>query len=163
DLLRAHQSHELAAELRTRLTYIERQNLMNARPTPHLPQLLNALADRGVGVAVAGDCDSGVMTELLTRRGLTPAVPGGVHGRRGGSPLLPDPDCLRRALLALDSDAGRCVMVGSSSAELLAARQLELPFIGFRRDESSYRRLRADGCELTLDSLASLIDAVRGT
>ncbi|MEU6764739.1 SAV_2336 N-terminal domain-related protein [Streptomyces sp. NPDC046853] len=163
DLLRAHQSHELAAELRTRLTYIERQNLMNARPTPHLPQLLDALADRGIAVAVAGDCDSGVMAELLIRRDLAPAVPGGAHGRSGGSPLLPDPDCLRRALLALDSDAEHCVLVGSSSAELLAARQLELPFIGFRRDESSYRRLRAEGCELTLDSLAPLTGTFHGT
>lgn len=163
DLLRAHQDHPLAAELRTRLRYIERQSLTNARPSPHLPQLLNTLMAQGLSVAVAGDCDSDAMTELLTRRGLAAMVPGGTHGRRDDSPLLPDPDCLRRALLALETDSAHCVMVGSSSAELLAARQVGLPFIGYRRDEKAYRRLRADGCELTLDSLASLIDAVRGT
>ncbi|MEV0317705.1 SAV_2336 N-terminal domain-related protein [Streptomyces sp. NPDC050658] len=163
DVLRAQRDHGSAGELRARLRDIEWQSLQNARPTPHLPQLLNTLAERGLAVAVAGDCDADVMAELLTRRGLADRVSGGAHGRRADSPLLPDPDCLRRSLLALDTDAGHAVMIGSSSAELLAARRIGLPFVGYRRDETSYRRLRTDGCELTLDSLASLIDAVRGT
>ncbi|MGW6267802.1 SAV_2336 N-terminal domain-related protein [Streptomyces sp. NPDC055060] len=161
DLLRAHQDHPLAAELRTRLLYVERQSLLSARPTRHLPQLLNAFTARGTAVAVAGDCDSAAMADLLTRRGLTALVGGGTHGRQGDSPLLPDPDCLRRALAALGSGPGECVMIGSSAAELLAAREIGLPFIGYRRDEKAYRRLRSDGCELLLTSLTPLIDAVR--
>ncbi|MGB8944863.1 MAG: BTAD domain-containing putative transcriptional regulator, partial [Streptomyces sp.] len=163
DLLRAHQGHELADELRTRLLYIERQSLTNARPTPHLPQLLNTLMSKGLRVAVAGDCESGVMADMLSRRGLAAMVGGGTHGRRGNSPLLPDPDCLRRALLALETEPGQCVMVGSSPAELFAAQRIGMPFIGFRRDEKSYRKLQADGCEQTLTSLSPLIDAVRST
>ncbi|MCX4667432.1 SAV_2336 N-terminal domain-related protein [Streptomyces sp. NBC_01381] len=163
DLLRAHQNHASAGVLRARLRNIEQQSLKNARPTPRLPELLNTLSERGMAVAVAGDCDSDVMAELLTRRGLAARVPGGTHGRRTDSPLLPDPDCLRRALQALEAEPGQCVMVGSSAAELLAARQIGLPFIGYRRDEKSHRRLQAEGCEQTVDWLASLTDAVRGT
>lgn len=53
-------------------------------------------------------------------------------------------------------------MVGSSSAELLAAREVGLPFIGYRRDEKSIRRLRTNNCEQSLASLSPLIAAVRG-
>ncbi|TGA87057.1 BTAD domain-containing putative transcriptional regulator, partial [Streptomyces sp. MZ04] len=163
DLLRAHQDHASAGELRTRLRQLEQQSLKDARPTRRLPELLSTLAEQDMAVAVAGDCDSAVMAELLTRRGLAAKVPGGAHGRRAGSPLLPDPDCLHRALQALETEPGQCVMVGSSAAELLAARRIGMPFIGYRRDENSHRRLQADGCELTVDRLASLIDAVHGT
>lgn len=161
DLLRALQDHAVAGELRSRLHLIERQRLANARPTPRLPELLAVLAEQGLAVAVAGDTDSGVMAELLARRGLDSEVAGGVHGRRVGAPLLPDPDCLHRALSALEIEPERGVMVGSSAAELIAARQIGLPFIGYRRDKKSHGRLLTHGCELTVASLAPLIDAVR--
>ncbi|MER6009586.1 SAV_2336 N-terminal domain-related protein [Streptomyces bluensis] len=161
-LLRSLAHHRLAPELSRALDGIERQNLGAAVPSPFAGSLVYALADRGLGVAVVTDHSSGAVAAYLARRGLTGSASGGVHGRSDDPALLlPHPDCLLRALERLHTAPDDAVLIGSSVAELTAASDLGLPFIGYATGREAERRLREAGCRYTVPSLEPLLKAVR--
>ncbi|MFI1731879.1 SAV_2336 N-terminal domain-related protein [Streptomyces acidicola] len=161
-LLRALAHHHLGPELSRALDQIEQQNVSAATPLPFATPLIYALADRGLGVAVVTDHSSSAVAAYLKGRGLTGQTSGGVHGRSGHPALLlPNPDCLLRALKQLNTDPDDAVLIGSSVAELTAASDLGLPFIGYAAGREAERRLRDAGCRYTVSSLEPLLKAVR--
>ncbi|CAM5380535.1 hypothetical protein SALBM311S_06215 [Streptomyces alboniger] len=53
------------------------------------------------------------------------------------------------------------MLIGSTVAELSAARQIGLRFIGLARNPTVEQSLREAGCEITVPSLAPVLEAAR--
>ncbi|MFD3310286.1 SAV_2336 N-terminal domain-related protein [Streptomyces sp. NPDC058694] len=165
DLLRAFAGHPLGADLRRRLNRIEERAVSTATATPFSDSLITTLNALGRRVAVVADnAPSAVWMYLQAHGRLTGLVGGGVHGRAEElTRLMPDPDCLLRALDQLGASPSDAVLVGSSVAELTAANAIGLRFLGYTRSEPHRQRLLRAGCELTTASWAPLIQALPNT
>ncbi|MEU8968915.1 SAV_2336 N-terminal domain-related protein [Streptomyces monashensis] len=159
DLLRAFAHDRLGPELRARLDDLELRAVPDA-PATHLSRaLVRALHGSGRRVSVVTDVGTQAVQRCLTPDRLPLA---GVHGRRDDLGLLmPDPDCLLRALGAPGASARTGVLISSSVAELTAAQQLGLPFVGYAPTATGRRHLREGGSEITLSSLEPLLEAAR--
>ncbi|MGY6018552.1 SAV_2336 N-terminal domain-related protein [Streptomyces spinosirectus] len=156
DLLRAFAHDRLGPLLRDRLDQLELQAVPNAPLTHNSVVLVRTLHGSGRRVAVVTD-----VCEQAASRYLDPyRLPlSGLHGRTADlGRLMPDPDCLLRAL---GSPAPAGVLIGSTVAELTAAQQLGLRFIGLARNPTIDQGLREAGCEVTVSSLAPLLEAAR--
>ncbi|MEV0977970.1 SAV_2336 N-terminal domain-related protein [Streptomyces sp. NPDC049915] len=157
DVLRTFARDRLGPLLRGRLDELELAAVPDAPTTHHCAALIRALHGSGRRVRVVTD-----VSERAVHRYLEPyRLPlDGVHGRGDDlTRLMPDPDCLLRALdgaAAVDA-----VLIGSSPAELAAARRLGLPFVGLARTATLQRQLREAGCEITVRSLDPLLEAAR--
>ncbi|MEU5344517.1 SAV_2336 N-terminal domain-related protein [Streptomyces sp. NPDC020766] len=165
DLLRAFAEHPLGADLRRRLNRIEERAVPTATATPFSDSLITTLNALGRRVAVVADnAPSAVWMYLQAHGRLTGLVGGGVHGRAEElTRLMPNPDCLLRALDQLGATPSDAVLVGSSVAELTAANAIGLRFLGYTRSEPHKQRLLRAGCELTTASWAPLIQALPNT
>ncbi|NEB78778.1 HAD family hydrolase, partial [Streptomyces sp. SID14478] len=98
------------------------------------------------------------VSEYLDGRSLP--VRHGVHGRADDPALLmPHPDVLRRALHRPGAPATHAVLIGSTPAELAAARALRLPFIGYAA--SLRDALQLEGGGPVVQDLDLLTDVVR--
>ncbi|MEV0220596.1 SAV_2336 N-terminal domain-related protein [Streptomyces sp. NPDC050704] len=162
DLLRALADHPLGADLRRRLNRIEERAVATATPTPFSDSLITTLNALGRRIAVVADNAPSAVWKYLQAHGrLTGLVTGGVHGRTEDlNRLMPDPDCLLRALDHLGTSPSDAVLIGSSVAELTAANALGLRFLGYTRSEPHKQHLVRAGCELTMTSWAPLIQAL---
>ncbi|WP_328496532.1 SAV_2336 family protein [Streptomyces sp. NBC_00414] len=165
DLLRAFAGHPLGADLRRRLNRIEERAASTAASTPFSDSMITTLSSLGRRIAVVADnAPSAVWRYLQSHGRLTGLVTGGVHGRADDLTLLmPDPDCLLRALEHLGATPKDAVLVGSSVAELTAAKAAGLRFLGYTRSEGHRQRLVRAGCELTTASWAPLLRSLPNT
>ncbi|MDQ1045255.1 SAV_2336 N-terminal domain-related protein [Streptomyces sp. V4I2] len=159
DVLRAFAHDRLGPTLRRRLDEIELRAVPDAPTTHNSVALVRALhtADRRV-LVVTDVCEQAVHRYLEPYR--LPLA--GVHGRSDDlSLLMPHPDCLLRALRSPDVPAPTGVLIGSTVAELTAAQQVGLRFIGLARNPTVDQSLREAGCEITVPSLAPVLEAAR--
>ncbi|MCX4908991.1 SAV_2336 N-terminal domain-related protein [Streptomyces sp. NBC_00878] len=165
DLLRAFAGHPLGADLRRRLNRIEERAVTTAATTPFSDSLITTLNALGRRVSVVADNAPSAVWKYLQAHGrLTGLVTGGVHGRADDlTRLMPDPDCLLRALDHLGASPSDAILVGSSVAELTAANAIGLRFLGYTRSERHRERLAHAGCELTTASWAPLLRALPNT
>ncbi|MEU9186272.1 SAV_2336 N-terminal domain-related protein [Streptomyces sp. NPDC048484] len=165
DLLRAFAGHPLGADLRRRLNRIEERAVSTAASTPFSDSLLSTLNSLGRRTAVVADNAPSAVWKYLQAHGrLAGLVTGGVHGRADDlTRLMPNADCLLRALEHLGATPKDTVMVGSSVAELTAAKAVGLRFLGYTRSEPHRQRLVRAGCELTTASWAPLLQALPNT
>ncbi|WP_051744676.1 SAV_2336 N-terminal domain-related protein [Streptomyces yerevanensis] len=160
DLLRALAGHRLSPELRRALDRIEEEAAVGARPTPHSDALIVMLHAYDREVAVVADNAPGAVRTALARRALT--LEGGIHGRTEDlSLLMPNPDCLNRALTALHTFPSDAVLIASSVAELTAAHAIGLPAIGYARSPQHAGQLRRETeCAVTVESLEDILNNV---
>jgi beta-phosphoglucomutase-like phosphatase (HAD superfamily) len=159
EVLRAFAGDRLGPLLRERLDAIELRAAPDAPTTHRSVALVRALHASGRRVAVVGDVGEGAVRRYLLPYRLPLA---GIHGRADDPRLLmPHPDCLRRALAASGAPAAAGVLIGSSVAEFAAAQRTGLRFIGYAHSAGVRRSLREAGCDLTVDSLAPLLEAAR--
>ncbi|RVU26049.1 hypothetical protein EOT10_10640 [Streptomyces antnestii] len=156
DVLRTFAGHRrLAQPLRERLDAIELRALRTARPTRDADRLLRALGATGRPLSVVSDVSPHVVSAHLQNRALT------VHGRADDLRLLmPNPDVLHRALHRPGSPTPHAVLIGSSPAELTAARTLGIPFIGYAPNRRTATRLTTTGPHHLVHNLAELIEAL---
>ncbi|MET7472922.1 SAV_2336 N-terminal domain-related protein [Streptomyces sp. NPDC005648] len=157
DVLRAFAHDRLARVLCDRLDELELRAVPDAPLTHNSVALVRALHHTGRRTAVVTD-----VCEQAARRYLEPyRLPlAGVHGRAAEPGLLtPDPDCLLRALRSPAGPVPTGLLIGATVAELTAAQQLGLPFIGLARNPTIEHGLREAGCEVTVPSLAPLLEA----
>ncbi|WP_395571522.1 SAV_2336 N-terminal domain-related protein [Streptomyces sp. BK79] len=160
DLLRAFARHPLADDLRRLVDGHDERAALTAQPSRLAEQLVRTLHARQAPVAVVTDRAPAPVAGHLGRRRLTDCLRGGLHGRHTDlTRLLPDPRALHPVLDALGFPAAGCVLIGSTLAELGAARALGLPFIGYARDEEARRRLRASADVPLVSGLRLLISA----
>ncbi|MDI3408280.1 SAV_2336 N-terminal domain-related protein [Streptomyces cavernicola] len=156
DVLRTYAGRPLAHSLRSRLDGIELRAVYQASRNQDGTALLSALRRAGRDVAIVSDTSPEAMDAWLGRNGDV-SVNGGFHGRTLRlDRLMPDPDCLSRALEALNNPPRTAAMIGSSVAEYEAAQALGLHFVAYARGAKERRQLRDAGCELIVDSLEEL-------
>ncbi|MFD7814351.1 SAV_2336 N-terminal domain-related protein [Streptomyces sp. NPDC059785] len=164
DVLRAFaHDRRLGPPLRNRLDQLELQAAARSRQTRYATSLVAALQASRLHRChrVVTDVSEGAVHRHLNRHTLSGALGIHVHARsEDPASLMPDPDCLRRALASLDTPSGNAVVIGSSAAELGAAQALDLPFIGYADTLADADHLRGAGCTVTVRSLMSLVDAV---
>ncbi|MFH9083320.1 SAV_2336 N-terminal domain-related protein [Streptomyces sp. NPDC017673] len=159
DLLRAFAHDGLGPLLRARLDELELRAVPDAPTTHRSLALVRALHRSGRRVSVVTDVCTQAVHRCLEPYRLPLA---GVHGRRADLSLLtPHPDCLLRALTAVGTPARSCVLISSSVAELTAAQQLGLRFVGYAPTAAGRRVLREGGSEVTVSSLEPLVEALR--
>ncbi|WP_425245090.1 SAV_2336 N-terminal domain-related protein [Streptomyces sp. NEAU-NA10] len=156
DVLRIFARDPLGPLLRQRLDALELEAVPDAPTTHNSVALVRALHAAGRRVAVVTDvCEQAVHRYVEPYR--LPLA--GIHGRGEDLALLtPHPDCLLRALPSPDAPA---VLIGSSVAELTAAQRIGLEFIGLARNPTVEQELREAGCEVTVRSLAPVLEAAR--
>ncbi|MDX3530376.1 SAV_2336 N-terminal domain-related protein [Streptomyces sp. ID05-39B] len=159
DVLRVYARDELGPLLRARLDELELAAVPHAPTTHNCVALVRALQESGRRVAVVTDvCEEAVRRYVEPYRLLLD----GVHGRGPHpAPLMPDPGCLRRALRSLGVGADAGVLIGSTVAELTAAQQAGLRFVGLARNPTVEQDLRAAGCAVTVRSLTEVLEAAR--
>ncbi|MEU1006928.1 SAV_2336 N-terminal domain-related protein [Streptomyces sp. NPDC005890] len=159
DLLRAFAHDRLGPLLRARLDELELRAVPDAPTTHRSLALVRALHRSGRRVSVVTDVSTAALHRYLEPYRLPLA---GVHGRRDDLSLLtPHPDCLLRALRARGTPSRSAVLISSSVAELTAAQQLGLRFIGYAPGAAGRRSLREGGSEVTVSSLEPLVEAAR--
>ncbi|GGS01960.1 SAV_2336 N-terminal domain-related protein [Streptomyces eurythermus] len=159
DLLRAFAHDRLGPLLGARLGELELAAVPDAPMTHRSLALVRALHRSGRRVSVVTDVSTAAVHHCLLPYRLPLA---GVHGRRDDLGLLtPHPDCLLRALDSVRTPPRGGVLISSSVAELTAAQQLGVRFIGFAPTAAGRRRLRGEGSEVTVSSLEPLLEAAR--
>ncbi|MEU0338140.1 serine/threonine protein kinase, partial [Streptomyces bobili] len=159
DVLRVHARDEFGPLLRARLDELELAAVPHAPTTHNCVALVRALQESGRRVAVVTDvCEEAVHRYVEPYRLLLD----GVHGRGPHpAPLMPDPGCLLRALRSLGVGADAGLLIGSTVAELTAAQQAGLRFVGLARNPTVEQDLRAAGCAVTVRSLTEVLEAAR--
>ncbi|WP_460065235.1 SAV_2336 N-terminal domain-related protein [Streptomyces sp. YKOK-I1] len=160
DVLRAFAHDRVGPLLRDRLDRLELGAVPDAPTTHHSLALVRALHSAGRRVGVATDvCEQAVLRHLEAHR--LPLL-AGVHGRSEDlGRLLPHPDCLLRALGPRGTQAGAGILIGSTLAELTAAQQVGLRFVGLARSPTVEQGLREAGCAVTVPSLTAVLEAAR--
>ncbi|MCC3653135.1 HAD family hydrolase [Streptomyces sp. S07_1.15] len=151
----------IVAELERLLAAEEIRAAASAEPTPYADELVQRLHATGHALAVTTNNTAGAAEAYLERRGLAELFRPHIHGRVTEPWLLkPDPDCLHRALRSTGHDAAMAVMIGDSTADLLAARAAGVRFLGYARDETRWRRLRDAGAGSVVTSLGDVLAAL---
>ncbi|WP_409236145.1 SAV_2336 N-terminal domain-related protein [Streptomyces sp. PA5.6] len=160
NVLRALAHHqEYAAELHARLTTLETERAAVAVPPARPGPLRTLLTDHWV--CIATDTSREAVSTYLAAHSL-PTPRGGIQGRAADlTRLMPNPDCLTRALARLGDPPDRCLMLGASPHEAVAARTLGIPFVGHAPDKRSAADLRSVGVSSTVASLREFVDLVR--
>ncbi|MFI1509150.1 SAV_2336 N-terminal domain-related protein [Streptomyces sp. NPDC020597] len=159
DVLRAFAHDPMGPLLRDRLDRLELDAVPDAPATHHSVVLVRTLHDAGRRVGVVTDvCEQAVHSRLDPYR--LPLL-AGVHGRGDAlERLMPDPHCVQRALRQLDASAAG-LMIGSTPAELAAARAAGLRFVGLARNPTVEQALLDAGCDVTVPSLTPVLEAAR--
>ncbi|MGW0471091.1 SAV_2336 N-terminal domain-related protein [Streptomyces coeruleorubidus] len=159
DVLRAFAQDRLGPLLRDRLGAIELRAVPDAPTTHNSVPLVRALHGSGRRVSVVTDVGAPAVHRYLEPYRLPLA---GIHARGEDLTLLtPHPDCLLRAMHSSGGAAATGVLIGSTVAELTAAQQAGVRFVGLARNATAARRLDEAGCETTVTSLAPLLEAAR--
>ncbi|MEU6380362.1 SAV_2336 N-terminal domain-related protein [Streptomyces sp. NPDC046909] len=159
EVLRAFANSGVGPALRRRLDDLELRAVPHTHPTPDAHALIRALTASGHRVEVVTDACEQAAQRCLAHHSVPPTS---VHGRSDDLTLLmPNPDCLLRALPYPGRPAPTGLLITSSVAEYTAATRIGLRCIGFADIPASGRRLRKAGCEQVITSLEPLLDAAR--
>ncbi|MFF8290807.1 HAD family hydrolase [Streptomyces sp. NPDC016309] len=120
-----------------------------AWPTPYADPLVRTLAAIGTGLAVVAEAPPAAVRRYLAGRGLAGCFGAHVHGRVDG------------ALASLGAAPGASLLIGATPADLAAAREAGVPFLGHGADEDRAELLRRAGAERVVTSLEPVLTAVR--
>lgn len=159
---RRHPASDLVAELEERLTQEELRAASSALPTAYADPLIRTWTAVGTRMAVTTNNSPRVVTAYLAGRGLLSCFAPHVYGRTQDLSLLkPHPHCLHRALNALGVPPEGALMIGDSPTDLHAARQAEVPFLGYARNARKEKTLQSAGADRVIGSLEPLLTALR--
>ncbi|MFF8832256.1 HAD family hydrolase [Streptomyces sp. NPDC015131] len=118
-------------------------------PTPYADPLIRTLYAVGVRLAVVGDTSPPWAARYLAGRGLAGCF--GPHVYAG----------VDEALASLGAAPETVLLIGARPAELAAAREAGVPFLGHGPDEARAELLRAAGARRVVPSLEPVLAAVR--
>ena len=132
-----------------------------AWPTPDADLLIGVLAERRTRMAVVTNNSPLAAEAYLARRGLLRHF-AAVEGRTADpGRMKPAPDVVFRALRRLDLRPEDAVMIGDTGADVGAAEQAGVSFVGYGRNPEKRERLRAAGATVVLGSYAPLVPELR--
>ncbi|OBX20746.1 phosphoglycolate phosphatase [Erythrobacter sp. QSSC1-22B] len=142
------------------LTYYAANNAVHSRAYPGAEDCLDALAGRGVKLAVVTNKFEEFAREILTKLDLADRFETIIGGdTMGKGRAKPEPDSLIEA-------RGRCgggsfAFVGDSTYDVMAARAAQVPVVGARYGYCD-KPPGELGADVEIDSLAALIPALEG-
>ncbi|MEV6739284.1 HAD family hydrolase [Streptomyces sp. NPDC051104] len=158
---RERRGSRLVQGLEALITMREKEAATRAWPTPAADAFVRGLSAAGVRIAVTTNNSPAAVTVYLRRVGLAQYFGDHVYGRTGDPRLMkPHPDCLNRAREGLDARADDAVLIGDTVADLLAAREAEVRFVGYARNERKAAPLQAAGADLVVRRLTTLSEAI---
>jgi HAD superfamily hydrolase (TIGR01549 family) len=105
--------------------------LPSLRPFPKVRELLEALKDMKLRLAVASSAGKDELDALLEVAGAKPCLEAQTDADDADK-SKPDPDIVQAAVGKLGLPAGRCVMVGDTPYDAQAAARAGVAFIGLR-------------------------------
>ncbi|MFF3514716.1 HAD family hydrolase [Streptomyces sp. NPDC002573] len=159
---RRHPGSDLVTELEEVLTQHELRAVPSAMPTPYADPLIRTWTARGTRLAITTDNSSRTASAYLAGRGLAGCFAPHIYGRTHElHRMKPDPYPLNRALRAMGAASGSTVMIGDAPADLCAARQAGVPFLGYARNDEKEARLREEGAEVVVRSLEPVLWILR--
>lgn len=143
--------------LEEELARLEQHCAEGATETDGAEGLVRAFVEGGVQIAITTNNSEAAVGVYLERCGLAAPFGPHVYGRQTVSPdgrllLKPDPGCISRALRALRaSEPDRYLMIGDSSADVVAAQRAGVRFLGFENPHvDDNQELRRDFPDLTI-------------
>jgi HAD superfamily hydrolase (TIGR01509 family) len=136
----------------------------SAERTPGAVKLMHALHRQGRTLAIVSNNSSDAIDQYLRAHGLTSLFGEHVYGRLPEPEFMkPHPNCLLRAVGALEARPEQCVMIGDSRADVQAAAAMKeatgapVGFIGYARNKRKARVLREAGARALAGSMAELL------
>ncbi|MFF4486844.1 HAD family hydrolase [Streptomyces sp. NPDC001544] len=155
---------DLVAELEERLTREELLATAGAMPTAHADPLIRTWTAVGSRLAVTSNNSARAVRAYLANRGLLDCFAPHIYGRTQDLGLLkPDPYCLNRALTAMGAAPATALMIGDAVTDFAAASLAGVSFIGYAADQERLKALEEAGAQVVVDSLDTLLRAVRET
>jgi phosphoglycolate phosphatase len=135
---------EVAAELEMILAEGEMAAVRTARATRGADAFIRAVADSGRLLAITTNNSPGAVEAYLKDHSLESSFGWRIFGRdpENSSLMKPHPDCLLRAMSALDVRPGQCLMIGDSPRDAAAAKAADIRFLGYARSADRVARLR---------------------
>jgi len=151
----------LAARLESSLRTAEVTAIQGARPTPYAGRVLRACRQTGRSIAIVSNNCEAAIHAYLEKHKLQPFVDA-VAGRRESDPALlkPNPHLVLRAMRELKAEAGACVLVGDSPADIESARAAGIRSIGYANRHGKARELMAAGAGVVVASMHELAAAL---
>ncbi|NUP19132.1 MAG: HAD-IA family hydrolase [Streptomyces sp.] len=134
----------------------------SARPAPGVTDLVRALRDMGMRLAIVSNNAPGPVESYLERKGLRWAFKGVIIGRDPHEPhnMKPHPDSVDRALKSLGGlPPSSCILIGDQITDLLAAQAAGTRFIGYTQSPERAAEMRELGADAVVSSHTPLIDA----
>ena len=130
----------------------------STRPYAGIPQVLDALKQRGVALGVLSNKFDAATRQVIARH--FPDIFGAVHGESEGFPRKPDPQGLLHTIQELGSEPERTVYVGDSPGDMLVARNAGAFALGVDWGYRSVEDIQAAGCDALISAPESLLDYV---
>jgi phosphoglycolate phosphatase len=133
----------------------------NSRPFPGLEAALDALAAGGCRFAVCTNKIAWLAVRLLDRLGLSQRFVA-ICGRDTFGIEKPDPEILRRTILAAGGDLADAIMVGDSGTDIATARAAGIPVVAvdFGYTEVPVAEFDPDRVISHFDALAEAVGAL---
>ena len=143
------------------LGYYAENNAVHSRPYPHAVETLDALAERGVKMAVVTNKFEGFARDILTTLGLADRFETIIGGdTMGKGRAKPEPDAVIEARKRCGG--GPMAFVGDSSYDVRAARAADAPVIAaaYGYCDKPPHELGADAVIESLDRLISALETL---
>jgi phosphoglycolate phosphatase-like HAD superfamily hydrolase len=152
---------ELFLLLEQHLTRSECRAAITAVPTLNYIDFVEHLARKKIKMAVTTNNSPQAVERFFEYRGVD-HFEGNVFGRTGPNPddLKPNTLILREAMKELKVHPSRCLMIGDSVTDYLAAKAANVPFLGFTYTFDKCAALMEAGAEIVINSYSDLLDAL---
>ncbi|MGN9814856.1 HAD family hydrolase [Streptomyces sp. SD11] len=133
-----------------------------AVPAPHVEELVDALKDLGMRLAIVSNNSDGPVWEYLKSLDLQSKFDA-VLGRDPNElrRMKPDPDSVNRAVNCLELPASACLLLGDQLTDLEAAQAAGTRFIGYTRSVERAAEMRKLGADWVVSSHQPLISAAK--
>ncbi|GAA2814430.1 HAD-IA family hydrolase [Saccharopolyspora taberi] len=151
----------VATTVEQHLRDLEVRAVKVASPTPGTAQVLETLHDFGIPVFVVSNNSAAAVSAYFEAHGMAGLI-AGVSARTGPEvdQLKPKPYLLKRAIEALETAPGRCVMIGDSETDLEASRHAGTLAIGYANKLGKRQRFEQYRPNAIIDHMHEL---ARGT
>lgn len=170
-ILTAHDQHpgtgvwrRVALEIRDTLDAAEWKAAEHGVETDGATDFIRAWRARERHLSVASNNHPVAVARVLERLGVLDRVDGPVIGRDRDTRLMkPHPHPLKLAMVPAAGGPERHVMIGDTRTDLMTARAVGMPFIGYHGSPQGRELLEAAGAPVVMESMRELLAALPGT
>jgi 2-phosphoglycolate phosphatase len=155
----APDSHELDVQYSRLLSYYERHPASHAVTFPNAEELLQALRQAHISLAVCTNKPHRVTVPLLERLNLLSTF-ASVLGEQPGLPPKPDPEMVFQTCQKLRVSPSEALFVGDSPVDIATARRAGMPVIALTHGVHRREELLACSPDLALPDFAALFNHI---